>query len=79
MSQLTKELAKFGFFFTGVFVFIYFSEKHIEFAANQFLLNDIDPIYHAKNYSKKSCPLYPDELGQFLFLYLYKFQAHFIH
>ncbi len=65
MYGLQKELVQLTFFVIGIAVFIYFSQRHIEYAANQFLLNEIDHIHHKKDYSKaleKPCPLYPESL-----------------
>lgn len=63
MTDLKNELTKFVVFVACVSAFIYFSERHIEYAANQFLLTELTHIYHHKNYSTtKTCPLYPKSL-----------------
>jgi len=65
MPDIQKELVKLAFFLVSVFVFIYLSERHIKYEANQFLLSDLVQIHHNKDYSQapgKPCPLYPESL-----------------
>ena len=79
MTRIKKEIIKFAIFLTAVGLFIYFSECHIESAANQNLLSELVHIHHVKNYSNqlktRACPLYPKSLSKFslyiFFIYVY--------
>jgi hypothetical protein len=69
IKLLLNELGKLFCLLVAIISFIYLSERHIEYAGNQFLLEESTKMLFNQIESKyKQCLLYPGELCKFKIL-----------
>jgi hypothetical protein len=66
IKLLFNELGKLFCISVAIISFIYLSERHIEYAGNQFLLEEsTDSAFNQVKSKYKQCPLYPNKLCKF--------------